>query len=125
MHYNLLPCSIELSPTNVVQHYHQYLVENMDSDSVSHLMTSKKLLTKADVKIINGFFDNCYRNGLILKHVMLMNIAELFSFCEVLLDMEHQYYIGTLLINGNVYLHTYTYICIHASDTHMSACIVF
>lgn len=111
MYYNLLPCSIELSPTKVVQHYYQCLVENMDSDSVSHLMTSKRLLTNTDLKIINGFFDNHYRNSLILKHVMLMSTAELFSFCEVLLDMEHQYYIGTLLINGNVYLHTYIYIC--------------
>ena len=101
----------------MVQHYYQYLVENMDADSVSHLMTSKKLLTKADVKIINRFFDNRYRNGLILKHIMLMSTAELFCFCEVLLDMEHQYYIGTLLINGNVYLHAHMHAHTH-THTH-------
>ena len=72
----------------------------MDSDSVSHVMFSKKLLTKADVKIMHGFSDNGYRNSLILKFVVNMNIPELFSFCEILLDMEHQHCIGTLLVNG-------------------------
>lgn len=95
--------SIALSPTDVVQHYYQYLAEKIDSDSVSHVMISKKLLTKGDVRVINGFPDNNYRNNLILKHVMIMTTDELFCFCKLLLDMEHQKHIGTLLINGNVW----------------------
>ena len=74
----------------------------MDSDSVSHVMISKKLLTKADVRDINGFPDNNFRNSLILKHVMIMSTDELFCFCKLLLDMEHQQHLGTLLINGSV-----------------------
>ena len=74
----------------------------MDSDSVSHVLISKKLLAKTDVNVINGFSDNSYRNSLILKYIMHMGTAELFYFCEILLNMEHQQHIGTLLLNGNV-----------------------
>ena len=84
----------------VVSHYYQYLVEYMDSDSISHVMVCRKLLTGGDMEVINKCSSNRQRNVLLLNRVLHMSATELLAFCEVVQELEHQHYISTILTSG-------------------------
>jgi len=105
-----------ISPLDVVQYYYQYLVENMDSDSISHVMVCRKLLTNGDMEAIGTCSSNRQRNVLILNHVQDMNVSELFAFRDAVQELEHQCYISTILTRGKHFIKVCSTVYIEETD---------
>ena len=95
--------ALVISPFEIIQYYYQYLLENMDSDSISHVMACRKMLTDGDMEVINKCSGNSQRNVLVLNHVLHMSISKLFAFLDVVQELEHQHYITTILTSGKYY----------------------
>jgi len=93
-------CYIGVSFFEIIQHYYQYLVENMDSDSISHVMVCKQLLADDNMKVINKCSTNSQRNVLLLDHAVHMSASELFAFRDAFQELEHQHYISEILSSG-------------------------
>jgi len=72
----------------------------MDSDSISHVMVCRKLLTNVDMEAITTCPSNSQRNVLLLNHVLHMNVSELFAFHDVVQELDHQHSISTILNSG-------------------------
>jgi len=98
----------------------------MDSDSISHVMVCKQLLTDDDMEVINKCSTNSQRNALLLDHVLHMSASELFAFRDIVQELDHQHYIITVLSSG-MYITEVYYIQSSAGryDFFLSWCTAF
>jgi len=69
----------------------------MDAELVTQLMVSHQLLSK---DIIMAASSDYQKNCLILQQIILMNVQTLVSFGKLLLTIDSQKHIGTMLTDG-------------------------
>ena len=69
----------------------------MDAEVVTKLMVSQQLLSEHIVKHAVSDFQ---KNSLILQQVAMMNEQTLLSFGQLLLTLEGQKHIGTMLVDS-------------------------
>ena len=80
-----------------ISHYYDYLSVNMDAEVVTQLMVSQQLLSE---DIAMAASSDYQKNFIILEQMTMMNVQSLVSIGELLLMIDSQKHIGTMLSDG-------------------------
>ena len=92
----LLFCHIA-TVKDFISHYYDYLSVNMDAEVVTQLMLSQQLLSE---DIAMAALSDYQKNCIILQQMTMMNVQSLVSIGELLLMIDGQKHIGTILSDG-------------------------
>ena len=92
----LLFCHIA-TVKDFISHYYDYLSVNMDAEVVTQLMVSQQLLSE-DIALAAS--SDYQKNCIILQQMTMMNVQSLVSIGELLLMIDSQKHIGTMLSDG-------------------------
>ncbi|XP_065893199.1 uncharacterized protein [Dysidea avara] len=80
-----------------LDHIHNYLAINMDSEAVCHLMLSTELISDGTTLASSS---NYQTNLLLLERIRKMNAQQFKSFCELLVNSASQKHLGQFLEQG-------------------------
>ena len=69
----------------------------MDADSVSHMMHCEHFITDDDYDAITNAPNDTKMNCILLHYVKLMDVKDLFKFCDILKSIETMERIGESL----------------------------
>ena len=92
----LLFCHIA-TVKDFISHYYDYLSVNMDAEIVTQLMVSQQLLSE---DIAMAASSDYQKNCIILQQMTMMNVQSLVSIGELLLMIDSQKHIGTMISDG-------------------------
>ena len=99
IHNTMYTFCINFKGTHVefLDHIHNYLAINMDSEAVCHLMLSTELISDGTTLASSS---NYQTNLLLLERIRKMNAQQFKSFCELLVNSASQKHLGQFLEQG-------------------------
>ena len=92
------------TPMELFCRYYQNLVQRLQPTKVSDYLFCKGLLNKKDYRMITNAPCDRIKNRMIIEHVRHRSSSYLFTFLDVLQNIEDQRYLYNTLISG-----TYVY----------------
>ena len=94
---------------DLIDHYSDYLITEMDSDLVVQHMLSHQILNDQEVHTVMSAASDYQKNCLVLEKIRLMETQSLVSFCEILQMFDFQKHIASVLLNGKLHKLKSTY----------------
>ena len=93
------------SPIQILCKSYYFLVKNLKPVIANEILVRKKLLHPSDIENIDIAPSQYAKNLIILEHLRCVDVPSLFVFCYELKKNDEQQYVGSLILNGKLYVY--------------------
>ena len=96
------------TPAEVINHYHYFLADNLDSNVISQTMLKLEVITKGDLIDSGQMYSNYQQNAFLLDQLLIAGTSNIVEFCHML-SSENGQEIGKMLVMGKIMLNKNTW----------------